>query len=101
MAVRETVTKENETMAKIIDDEFYVCSDCLMIIANDDASSLDYYYEDKADAREQEIRDAIDAVDGTICAGDSDRDLEFSRNGCECCGSRLAGTLHHCVVLTP
>jgi len=39
----------------IIDDDFMVCTDCLMIIANDDASGLDYSLgEEEAEARELE-----------------------------------------------
>ena len=29
----------------ILDDNFMVCADCLMIIANDDASGLDAEYD--------------------------------------------------------
>lgn len=90
-------------MVDIIDDEFMVCTDCLMIIANDDASGLDYALgEEVAAAREQEIRSAILEIqreDGQIAVGDSDHDDEFSSSPCACCGSRLAGQRHHCMIL--
>lgn len=90
-------------MVEIIDDDFMVCTDCLMIIANEDASGLDYALgEEKAEAREHEIREAIAEVqreEGQIAVGDSDRDDEFSSSSCSCCGSRLAGVRHHCVIL--
>ena len=86
-----------------IDDDFMVCTDCLMIIANDDASGLDYSLgEEEAEVREQEIRGAITEIqreEGQIAVGDSDRDDEFSSSPCACCGTRLAGARHHCVIL--
>src|SRR5690554_8017223 len=86
-----------------IDDDFMVCTDCLMIIANDDASGLDYALgEEEAEAREHEIRGAIAEIqreEGRITVGDSDRDDEFSAIPCACCGTRLAGARHHCVIL--
>lgn len=90
-------------MATIVDDHVMVCDDCLMIIANDDASGLDYSLgEEEAEAREREIREAIDDIqreEGQITVGDSDRDDEFSSSPCACCGTRLAGVRHHCVIL--
>jgi hypothetical protein len=78
-----------------------VCPECLQAIVNDDYSSLDYYYEpDEADKRELEIKAGIKEVDGYICgAGDSEKDDDFSMNPCDCCGNRLHGARHHCVVL--
>lgn len=90
-------------MVKIIDDAFMVCGDCLMIIANNDASGLDYFLdEDAANKREEQIRQAIAGVqsDGRyIAAGNSAHDDEFSSLPCACCRTRLAGARHHCVVL--
>lgn len=43
-----------------------VCTDCLMIIANDDATGLNYAMsEENAAEREQEIRDAIADIQQT------------------------------------
>jgi hypothetical protein len=87
-------------MADIIDDEYMVCTDCLMVIANADYSGLDYHYSPaEAEQRRAAIDAGMDRAGGYICCGDSDRDLEFSRRGCDCCGSDLAGSLHHCIVL--
>jgi hypothetical protein len=88
---------------EVIDDDFMVCTDCLMIIANDDASGLDYSLgEEEAEVREHEIREAIAEIqreEGQIAVGDSDKDDEFSSSPCACCGTRLAGARHHCVLL--
>ncbi|MDR5893148.1 hypothetical protein QC820_09995 [Halomonas mongoliensis] len=88
---------------EVIDDQFMVCTDCLMIIANDDATGLDYSLsEEEAAEREREIREAIAEVqrtEGQIAVGDSDMDDEFSASPCACCGTRLAGQRHHCVIL--
>ncbi|WP_300272096.1 hypothetical protein [Halomonas sp.] len=50
-------------MATIVDDHVMVCDDCLMIIANDDATGLDHFLdEESAAAREREVRDSIYAA---------------------------------------
>lgn len=90
-------------MATILDDHFMVCTDCLMIIANDDASGLDYHLnEADAAAREREIRRSIaaHASEGHIAVGDSERDEEFSSSPCDCCNFSLAGSRHHCVLMS-
>ena len=87
---------------KIIDDEFMVCADCLMIIANGDDSGLDYHYGKDAAERLAKIEaglSAVSAVSGYVSVGDSDRDDEFSTRDCDCCGTTLAGSRHHCVVI--
>ena len=90
-------------MVKIIDDAFMVCGDCLMIIANNDASGLDYFLdEDAANKRDEEIRKAISDIqsDGSyLVAGDDDQNDEFSSRACDCCGTRLAGERYHCRLL--
>lgn len=83
----------------VLDENFMVCTDCLMIIANDDASGLDYALdEDAAAVREQEIRESIAEAGGYISTGDSDKDDEFSAAACACCGTRDAGKRHHCIL---
>lgn len=85
----------------VVDDEFYVCVDCIMVIANGDYSGLDYQFgndEDAIEARIAEIDAGIENAGGFICAGDSERDESFSSRDCDCCGSRLAGSRYHCVL---
>jgi len=90
-------------MVEVIDDNFMVCTDCLMIIANNDATGLDYSMdEEEAAEREQEIREAMAEIqreEGPIAVGDNDMDEEFSSSPCACCDTRLAGPRHHCVIL--
>ena len=87
-------------MVNVIDDNFMVCTDCLMAIANDDYTGLDYSYnQQEAFQRMTQIKYGIESTEGHICVGDYDKDEEFSRQDCECCGTHLAGTRHHCVVL--
>lgn len=76
-------------MAHIIDDELWVCIDCLMIIANDDASGMD-------DATEARIRSAIARINGYIVCGDETD--EFSHNRCDVCNG-LPGALYRCAIL--
>lgn len=88
-------------MAEIIDDNFMVCTDCLMAIANDDYTGLDYHYNDaEAEQRMNDIKAGIDNAGGHIALGDSENDAEFSISACDCCSSSLAGSRHHCVILS-
>jgi len=90
-------------MATIVDDHVMVCDDCLMLIANDDATGLDHFLDEaSAAARERELRDAIAAAqrDGNyLVVGDSDQNEEFSTSSCDCCQTHLAGSRHHCVLM--
>lgn len=89
---------------EILDDNFMVCVDCASIIANDDPSSFDYHYgPDEAEKIEAKIREAIQTHhnDGNfINIGEHERDLEFSRTSCDCCGSTLHGYRHHAYLVT-
>jgi len=89
-------------MAKLV-DEIMVCSDCLMVIANGDYTGLDLENTpddpDAGSRRAREIDEGIESFKGYLCAGDSDKDHEFSWSRCECCGSKLGGSRHHVVIL--
>ena len=78
-------------MASIIDDDLWCCDDCLMIVANDDASGMD-------DATEAKIRAALARIDGTVICNDQDDTEEFSHNRCDICNA-LAGRRHHMAIL--
>lgn len=88
---------------KVIDDNFLVCTDCIMVIANGDYSELNYYYPDNDDAdpdkRAEEIDAGIENAGGRIVPGNPEYDKEFSSRPCDCCGSHLAGHRHHCVII--
>ena len=85
-------------MLRIVDDEYMVCVDCLMVIANGDYSGL-ANNPDTEDRRTEAINRGLDRAGGNVCCGDQDKDEEFSSRGCDNCRSNLAGSLHHCVVL--
>ena len=92
-------------MVNVIDDNFMVCSECLSAIVNDDYSGLDYSYdEQEANERMAHIQECIrwEQVQngGYIVLGDEEKDDEFSSRSCSCCGSHLAGSRHHCIVLS-
>lgn len=87
-------------MAKILDDNFMVCSDCLQAIVNDDYTGLDYSYNEKdAEERMAAIRSGIRDAGGYIARGESEKDKAFSSRACDCCSTTLAGSRHHCIVL--
>lgn len=72
-----------------------VCSDCLFYVANGDLP------HDSTPERDAEIEEGITAMGGLrVCAGDSDKDDEFSWRRCPGCGSRLGGSRHEVVVLS-
>lgn len=85
-------------MINIVDDEYMVCVDCLMVIANGDYSGL-ALNPDTEDRRTEAINRGLDRAGGSVCCGDQDKDEEFSNRGCDNCGCNLAGSLHHCVIL--
>ena len=79
-------------MATVIDDDVWCCVDCLMLVANDDASGMD-------DETEAKCRAGINAIDGYLVCNDNDDDEEFSRRSCDVCGSTLEGSRHHLAIL--
>ena len=76
----------------VIDDEIWCCQDCLMIVANEDASGMD-------DETEECCRKGIAGFDGDLVCNDHDDDQEFSWSECDVCGTRLAGSRHHLALL--
>lgn len=88
-------------MVKIIDDQFMVCADCTPVLANGEYTHLDYYYPDPAECEDKikAIDKGMDDAGGYIALGDREHDEEFSRDRCDCCGTRLAGSRTHFVVL--
>jgi hypothetical protein len=79
-------------MATVIDDDIWCCVDCLMLVANGDASGMD----DETEAR---CTKGIESYDGYLVCNDHDDDKEFSSSPCDVCGSHLAGSRHHLAAL--
>lgn len=75
-------------MAQILDDDIWCCVDCLMIVANDDASGMD-------DETEAACRKGIAGFKGYLALNsDSETgegEKEFSSQSCDVCGSHLVG----------
>lgn len=89
-----------EDTMKIIDDDYMVCGDCIHAIKNDDFSTLDYYYTpESAEVRMARINQGISDAGGSIVTGDADRNDEFSRRACDCCGNPYRGRRYHCRVI--
>jgi hypothetical protein len=76
-------------MAKIVDDNVMVCTDCVMYIANgelpDDGPWKSKHFE-------------RNWADFNVVNGDSDKDEEFSWHACDGCDSKLGGARFHCVA---
>ena len=83
-----------------VQDDLFVCTDCLIVIANADYTALAMHPETE-DKRTEEINAGLDrlAEIGHVVCGDHERDEEFSTRSCECCESDLYGARHHCVLL--
>ena len=70
---------------RVSDDELFVCAECYQFIDNGEV-------ENPESAWKTEDCDCED-----VHIGDSDRDEEFSRSECDCCGSNIDGFRGHCV----
>ena len=71
---------------RVADDELFVCADCYQFINNGEVENPDPSWKPE-DCDYEDI----------YYIGDSDRDVEFSRSPCDCCGSNLHGFRGHCV----
>lgn len=86
----------------IIDEEFMICVDCAMYVANDDLSALSLLDDDEAAKIESAIYAGIDNLreeNQSISIGESENDNTFSTRPCECCKSPLHGYRHHAYLL--
>ena len=86
-------------MTTIINDDYQVCDDCTPVLANGDYTHLDWYDEAVASEVMARINQGMDEAGGYIACGDRDKDIDFSRRRCDCCGSSLHGQRTHFVVL--
>lgn len=89
---------------EIVKDDLWLCSDCLMLAVNGDATGLDYHYSaEEADRRLREIEKGLNELGPHLVpAFDSETEKgieEFSRRTCDCCGTGLAGSRHEFAVL--
>jgi len=75
---------------KIIQEDLWFCQDCLFAAVNDDYSGLDYYLnEEESEKRMQVIKAGLHALNGYLVHNDKQED--FSRFPCDCCGEKLHG----------
>jgi hypothetical protein len=86
----------------VIDDDFQVCDDCVLLNAGGDEMSLEGLYDDDTsptlEERANEIWLGMEEAGGAIVLGD-DRN-EFSIEPCGCCGTRYHGARTKSVVIT-
>jgi hypothetical protein len=66
----------------------WVCSDCLMVLANGDYTGIE------GEARMREVEAGVEDFPTDVYYNDDDD--EFSRRPCDCCGTPLAGRRHGC-----
>lgn len=83
---------------RVLRGNIWLCTDCMLAAVNDDMTALD------CDERAQCITSGLKAL-GPHLRPDFDVEggagyREFSRCGCGCCGSHLAGSFYRFVILT-
>ena len=79
--------------------EIMVCVDCLMAIANDDYTGLDYYLSPlDAGLRKIHIERRLQEL-GNVVVGDHKEDETFSSGPCDCCYDRDGGSRFQCFIL--
>jgi len=77
-------------MTKIIRTNLWFCQDCLHGAVNNDYTGLDYYLEpEQAEQRMKVIKAGLQALNGHPVPNDKQDD--FSRVPCDCCGEKLHG----------
>jgi hypothetical protein len=87
---------------RVVRDDLWLCVDCMLYAVNGDTSGIDDA------AREARVVEGVNALGAHLSANwDNDEETgeiteghrEFSRCGCDACGSRLAGEMHRFAVL--
>ena len=82
---------------RVVQGDLWFCVDCLFVAVNGDDSGIE------SEERLAEVEEGLAALGPHLVPDfDSETDdgiLEFSRCGCDCCGSPLAGTMHRFAVL--
>ena len=74
---------------------YKVCTDCIMVIANNDYTGLDYHYdEEESWQRMDEIKQGMAELGANIVCMDETPD-DFCTMSCDCCGTHLAGKRHY------
>lgn len=75
--------------------EGFACVDCTMIIANDDDSGV----LEPMRKRQEIAHVGLGKLGDVVMACDDDCEGSFRTNGCDYCGSTLAGDMHPIAVL--
>ncbi len=91
---------------KIVQDDLWLCDDCVMYAVNGDLTGIDYSYSgDEAEKRAKQVVRGVNAL-GPHLVPDFDSETgegmeEFSRTTCAGCGTHLAGGRHRFAVFGP
>src|SRR5208282_5813182 len=93
----------NKQAMEVVQDNLWLCEDCLFAAVNDDYSGLDMHYSpEEAETRMQEIQAGLKELGWLTPDFDSETGEgidDFSSRRCDCCGSNLAGERHRFTVL--
>lgn len=89
---------------RVVRDDLWLCTDCTVFAVNGDLSGIDYSHSsEQAEKRASAVQDGVAKL-GAHLVSDFDSETregirEFSRCGCDACGSQLAGEMHRFAVL--
>jgi hypothetical protein len=91
---------------KVIRDDLWLCDDCTLYAVNDDLTGIDYYLSGaEAEKRVKEVKKGVHSLGrNLVIASDSETGKgqeEFSRRGCDACGTGLAGARTEFAILGP
>ncbi len=79
-------------------DDIWLCSECMIIAVNGDASGLDYSYPPKEAAEKlAAIEAGLTELGPHLVPVEGEE--EFSRRECDCCGDWHHGTRHEFAIL--
>jgi hypothetical protein len=86
---------------QVVRDDLWLCVDCTVWACNGDASGIEG--EDRVRAVQDGVAKLgphlVPNFDSNADEDEDDGIREFSRCGCDACGSRLAGMMHRFAVL--
>jgi hypothetical protein len=91
---------QNGDTMKVINDNYQVCDDCTPVLANGDYTHLDYHYDEPVASEVMaRINQGMSEAGGDIELGNPNKDLDFSKRNCDCCGAGQYGRRTHFYVV--
>ena len=88
---------------QVIRDGIMLCTDCMFVAVNGDASGLEYQYGNDTESRNKRLAEIVAGLDRLgphlVPSWGDDSDGNFSWRPCACCESRLGGDRFEFAIL--